>query len=230
VLRTAMLSTRADRYYGPPDGIQPEFDLLSRLNRPASPDRDRAANCIGQFTPRLQPKYGDALGRRTIHHNSSSRKTCVTPFYELAFKNYPRANRVPMWPPIARSKPRAAMNASREATGVHYSVCFLVCRSCRQIAKMLNVASSSGGHWALQSFQLRFGRLVCASSDYLRFQYSSSSRRSAAESFNARRLQMRFKRSTSHRPNRTGPSRYAIDWSSACRPGLNPKSRSSMRS
>ena len=27
VLRTAMLSTRADRYYGPPDGIQPEFDL-----------------------------------------------------------------------------------------------------------------------------------------------------------------------------------------------------------
>jgi hypothetical protein len=23
-----MLSTRADRYYGPPDGIQPEFDLL----------------------------------------------------------------------------------------------------------------------------------------------------------------------------------------------------------
>src|SRR4026207_634091 len=28
VLRTAMLSTRADRYYGPPDGIQPEFDLL----------------------------------------------------------------------------------------------------------------------------------------------------------------------------------------------------------
>ena len=58
VLRTAMLSTRADRYYGPPDGIQPEFDLLSRLNR----FRDRAANCIGQFTPRLKPKYGDALG------------------------------------------------------------------------------------------------------------------------------------------------------------------------
>ena len=88
VLRTAMLSTRADRYYGPPDGIQPEFDLLSRLNRPASPDRDRAANCIGQFTPRLQPKYSDALGRRTIHHNSSSRKTSVTPFAEQDFKIY----------------------------------------------------------------------------------------------------------------------------------------------
>ena len=28
VLRTAMLSTQANRYYGPPDGIQPEFDLL----------------------------------------------------------------------------------------------------------------------------------------------------------------------------------------------------------
>ncbi len=27
VLRTVMLSTQADRNYGPPDGIQPEFDL-----------------------------------------------------------------------------------------------------------------------------------------------------------------------------------------------------------
>ena len=27
VLRTVMLSTRADRNYGPPDGSQPEFDL-----------------------------------------------------------------------------------------------------------------------------------------------------------------------------------------------------------
>src|SRR4051812_44241105 len=58
VLRTAMLSTRADRYYGPPDGTQPEFDLLSRLNR----FRDRAANGIGHFFPRLKPKSGFALG------------------------------------------------------------------------------------------------------------------------------------------------------------------------
>ena len=58
VLRTAMLSTRADRYYGPPDGIQPEFDLLSRRGR----SRDRAANCIGQLTPQLQPKCGDGFG------------------------------------------------------------------------------------------------------------------------------------------------------------------------
>jgi hypothetical protein len=79
VLRTAMLSTRADRYYGPPDGIQPEFDLLSRHNR----CRNRAANCIGHFTPQLKPKSGIAAGRRTIHHNSSSRKTSVTLFYRM---------------------------------------------------------------------------------------------------------------------------------------------------
>ena len=84
VLRTAMLSTRADRYYGPPDGIQPEFDLLSRHNR----CRDRAANCIGQFAPRLKPKSGSVAGRRTIHHNSSSGKTSVTPFREQDFKIY----------------------------------------------------------------------------------------------------------------------------------------------
>ena len=48
-----MLSTRADRYYGPPDGIQPEFDLLLRRGR----FRDRAANGIGHFFPRLKPKY-----------------------------------------------------------------------------------------------------------------------------------------------------------------------------
>ena len=80
MLRTAMLSTRADRYYGPPDGIQPEFDLLSRRDR----SRDRAANGIGQFSPRLKQKSGvaghAALGSRTIHHNSSSRKTSVTGF------------------------------------------------------------------------------------------------------------------------------------------------------
>ena len=58
MLRTAMLSTRADRYYGPPDGTQPEFDLLSQLNR----FRDRAANCIGHFFSQLKPKSGFALG------------------------------------------------------------------------------------------------------------------------------------------------------------------------
>ncbi len=78
MLRTAMLSTRADRNYGPPDGIQPEFDLLLRRGR----FRDRAANGIGQFSPRLKQKSGGAgraaLGSRTIHHNSSSRKAQVT--------------------------------------------------------------------------------------------------------------------------------------------------------
>jgi len=29
VLRTAMWSAQANRYYGPPDGIQPEFDLFA---------------------------------------------------------------------------------------------------------------------------------------------------------------------------------------------------------
>ena len=61
VLRTAMLSTRADRYYGPPDGIQPEFDLLSRCDR----FHDRAANGIGQLSPRLKQKSG-AAGRAVL--------------------------------------------------------------------------------------------------------------------------------------------------------------------
>jgi hypothetical protein len=101
-----MLSTRADRYYGPPDGIQPEFDLLSRHNR----CRDRAANYIGQFTPWLKPKSGSAAGRRTIHHNSSSRKTSVTPFREQDFKIYGQANRVPVGRSIARGKAHAAVH------------------------------------------------------------------------------------------------------------------------
>jgi hypothetical protein len=44
VLRTAMLSTQANRNYGPPDGIQPEFDLLiaARLGW-RSPACNRAA-------------------------------------------------------------------------------------------------------------------------------------------------------------------------------------------
>jgi hypothetical protein len=52
VLRTAMLSTRANRYYGPPDGIQPEFDLLFAVRH----RDDRTANCIGQFFTSLKPK------------------------------------------------------------------------------------------------------------------------------------------------------------------------------
>ena len=60
MLRTAMLSTRADRYYGPPDGIQPEFDLLFAAQ--PGQHRDRAANCIGHFTPWLKPKSDFALG------------------------------------------------------------------------------------------------------------------------------------------------------------------------
>jgi hypothetical protein len=41
VLRTAMLSTLANRYYGPPDGSQPEFDLF--VGQAFQPDRFRQA-------------------------------------------------------------------------------------------------------------------------------------------------------------------------------------------
>ena len=82
MLRTAMLSTRADRYYGPPDGIQPEFDLLSRLNR----FRDRAADCIGHFFPRLKPKFDFALGDERYIIILVRGRWPGTSFCELAFK------------------------------------------------------------------------------------------------------------------------------------------------
>jgi hypothetical protein len=109
-------------------------------------------------------------GRRTIHHNSSLRKTCVTPFYELAFKKFCRANGVPRARSIADGKPCAAMNTSLEPMAVHFFVAEFVRRSCRQSAKLLNVPSSSGRLWALQSLQclfrptrMRFFRLVTLS-------------------------------------------------------------------
>jgi hypothetical protein len=52
VLRTAMLSTRADRYYGPPDGIQPEFDLLFA----AQPDRLRRLTIAPQIVSVSSPR------------------------------------------------------------------------------------------------------------------------------------------------------------------------------
>ena len=75
VLRTAMLSTRANRINGPPDGTQPEFDLLLFCSVAKSLS-DRAAYCIGCWLPWL--KWKTRPRRQTIHHNSSSRKARVT--------------------------------------------------------------------------------------------------------------------------------------------------------
>ena len=58
MLRTAMCSTRANRNYGPPDGIQPEFDLLLMPTAFAVGD----AYCIGHSCWRLQSKLA-ALSR-----------------------------------------------------------------------------------------------------------------------------------------------------------------------
>jgi hypothetical protein len=65
-----MLSTQADRNYGPPDGTQPEFDLLLRRGR----FRDRAANGIGQFSPGLKQKSGVA-GRPALAKRRESNDT-----------------------------------------------------------------------------------------------------------------------------------------------------------
>jgi hypothetical protein len=53
MLRTAMWSTQANRYYGPPDGIQPEFDLLAGRQ---SNWRLATRYCIGHSRGRLQSK------------------------------------------------------------------------------------------------------------------------------------------------------------------------------
>ena len=178
MLRTVMLSTRADRYYGPPDGIQPEFDLLSRLNH----FRDRAAYCIGLFIPRLKSNAlnagGNAAGTRTIHHNSSSRKTSVTHFYEHDFKIYQQANRVPDSCSIAHRKTCAAHHFSLD--GENYAA-----RSCRAAANLLHVPASSSRPLGLQSFQHLFRLVPCAPSDSSRCRHSSSSPPSAIELFSA---------------------------------------------
>ena len=108
MLRTAMLSTRADRNYGPPDGIQPEFDLLSRRKPLSRSRRKLYRSLLPAAKVELRHCRRQCSGTRTIHHNSSSRKTSVTLFYEHDFKIYGQANRVPASRSIAHGKTRAA--------------------------------------------------------------------------------------------------------------------------
>lgn len=78
MLRTAMCSAQANRYYGPPDGSQPEFDLLafaiSLENDDALFYRPPAPAAAVELT-RLQLPGEQS---ETIHHNCSSWKAQVT--------------------------------------------------------------------------------------------------------------------------------------------------------
>lgn len=120
MLRTVMWSTRANRNYGPPDGIQPESLICWRCQLVRlMPDRRTSRDSFNVYlyrralgrVSRKSAAFADRVpGSETLQHNSSSRKVFGKLFCELVLG----ANGVPR-----AGASRGSKRCARSMTATH---------------------------------------------------------------------------------------------------------------